>query len=71
MRRGQTRAAQAEPRTKKPPASVAGRAGKSGEPRQTPARVEDGELFPFRTDALGPPGAIPPLKITKKRAKPD
>ena len=50
---------------------MAGRAGKSGEPKPAGARVEDGELFPFNTDALGAAGAIPPLKITKKRAKAD
>jgi DNA repair protein RadC len=48
---------------------MAGRAGKTGEPKPTPARVEDGELFAFKTDALG--GPIPPLKITKARAKPE
>src|SRR5262245_49162625 len=47
---------------------MAGRGGRTGEPKPTPARVEDGELFPFKTDALG---AIPPLKITKPRAKAD
>lgn len=50
---------------------MAGRAGKSGEPKPAAARVEDGELFPFNTDALGAAGTIPPLKITKKRAKAD
>lgn len=48
---------------------MAGRAGKTGEPKAAAPRVADGELFPFNTDALG--GAIPPLKITTPRAKPD
>jgi DNA repair protein RadC len=48
---------------------MAGRAGKTGEPKEAHARVEDGELFPFKADALA--GAIPPLKVTKPRSKPE
>ncbi len=48
---------------------MAGRGGKASEPKPANARVEDGELFPFKTDALG--GPIPPLKITKPRSKPE
>ncbi len=51
---------------------MAGRGGKTGEPKAAHARVEDGELFAFKADALSPTGAIPPLKITKPpRAKPE
>ena len=46
---------------------MAGRGGKSSEPKPASARVEDGELFPFKTDALS--GPIAPLKITKPRKK--
>lgn len=45
---------------------MAGRGGKTSEPTPPTARVADGELFPFKTDALAP---IPPLKITKPRTK--
>ena len=48
---------------------MAGRGGKTNEPKPAPARVEDGELFAFKTDALS--GPIPPLKITKPRTKAD
>jgi DNA repair protein RadC len=48
---------------------MAGRGNRAGEPKQSSPRVEDGELFPFKTDALSPIAAVPPLKITKPRAK--
>lgn len=48
---------------------MAGRGEKSSEPKAAKARVEDGELFAFQTDALAPTGSIPPLKITRARAK--
>lgn len=44
---------------------MAGRGGKASEPKAANARVEDGELFAFKTDALTPTGAVPPLKISK------
>lgn len=47
---------------------MAGRGGKSGEPKAANARVEDGELFAFKTDALVPTGPIPTLNI-KARPK--
>lgn len=50
---------------------MAGRGDKTSEPKAANARVEDGELFAFKTDALSPTGPIPPLKITKPRAKPE
>ncbi|MGQ0533545.1 MAG: RadC family protein [Caulobacteraceae bacterium] len=49
---------------------MAGRSGKIGEPKAAAARVEDSELFPFNTDALGPPASsrqIPPLQIKPRR----
>lgn len=48
---------------------MAGRGGKTGEPKQSPARVEDGELFVFKTDALSPIASVAPLEITKPLAK--
>ncbi len=48
---------------------MAGRGEKSGQPKAAKARVEDGELFAFSTDAFAPAGPIPPLKITKARSK--
>lgn len=52
---------------------MAGRAGKSGEPKPAATRVEDGELFAFKTDALDIgqpassrlPGKMPAAKIKK------
>jgi DNA repair protein RadC len=51
---------------------VAGRSGKPREPAPAPARVEDGELFPFQTDALSGalPTQLPPLKL-KRTSKPE
>lgn len=48
---------------------MAGRGNKAGEPKQSSPRVEDGELFPFKTDALSPIAPVQPLKITKARTK--
>lgn len=44
---------------------MAGRAGKTGEPKQASARVEDSELFPFAADRLD----IEPLAPSRRAAK--
>lgn len=52
---------------------MAGRAGKSGDPKPAAARVQDGELFPFAADALNleppaasrPAGKLPAVQIKK------
>lgn len=47
---------------------MAGRVGKSGEPKSKSSRVEDGELFPFAADSLNS-GSVPSLNIARTKTK--
>lgn len=47
---------------------MAGRVGKSGEPKSRSSRVEDGELFPFAADSLNS-GSVPSFNLARTKAK--